>query len=117
MNHLFLSPHLDDVVLSCGGMIAELITAADNVTVFNVFSGYASPPYSKSAQVLHQLWGSPVNVIRLRRAEDEAALAKLGAAAYFEDFPEALYRRDNESHWLYNDNTAILRDHHPADDL
>ena len=42
MHHLFLSPHYDDAVYSCGGTLASLTTAGENVTVLTVCAG--SPP-------------------------------------------------------------------------
>jgi len=36
MHHIFLSPHLDDAVFSCGGTIASLINNKDKVTVITI---------------------------------------------------------------------------------
>ena len=40
--HLFVSPHLDDVALSCGGYVRYLTRAGELVIVLTVFS--ADPP-------------------------------------------------------------------------
>ncbi|HEX7490494.1 MAG TPA: PIG-L family deacetylase [Candidatus Limnocylindrales bacterium] len=42
MNHVFLSPHPDDIALSCGGLIALLRDAGDDVTIVTLFSGAGS---------------------------------------------------------------------------
>ncbi|MHA1223109.1 MAG: hypothetical protein ACTSP3_07610 [Candidatus Heimdallarchaeaceae archaeon] len=34
MWHIFLSPHFDDVVASCGGLIAKLIYEQEEVLVY-----------------------------------------------------------------------------------
>src|SRR3954466_11269530 len=39
MTHVFVSPHPDDIALSCGGLIASLRELGQNVTILNVFSG------------------------------------------------------------------------------
>ncbi|HUG48628.1 MAG TPA: PIG-L family deacetylase [Candidatus Limnocylindria bacterium] len=39
MTHVFVSPHPDDVALSCGGLVASLRELGQNVTILTVFSG------------------------------------------------------------------------------
>ena len=39
MTHVFVSPHPDDIALSCGGLIASLRELGHNVTILTVFSG------------------------------------------------------------------------------
>ena len=39
MTHVFVSPHPDDVALSCGGLIASLRELGQAVTIITVFSG------------------------------------------------------------------------------
>lgn len=38
---VFLSPHLDDAVFSCGGLIAKLAQSGERVLIVNIFSEYA----------------------------------------------------------------------------
>lgn len=99
--HVILSPHLDDAVLSCGGSIARLTGSAQEVVVLTLFSGAVAPPFSPFAATLHARWGDPPDAVRLRRAEDAAAVARLGACAAFEDVPDAIYRRSRDGDWLY----------------
>src|SRR5437764_2009359 len=96
MHHLFLSPHLDDAVLSCGGTIADLVAGGEDVSALTFFAGQGVPPFAPLATELHACWGSPPDVVKLRRAEDVAALARLGASALHEDVPDAIYRRDQD---------------------
>ena len=63
---LYLSPHLDDVVLSAGGVIASRLEAGDEVVVVTVFS---EGPNSK-ASTEAVLYGE-------RRAEDQKAASLL----------------------------------------
>ena len=39
MTHVFVSPHPDDIALSCGGLLASLRDLGQNVTILSVFSG------------------------------------------------------------------------------
>jgi len=39
MTHVFVSPHPDDVALSCGGLIGSLRELGQNVAIISVFSG------------------------------------------------------------------------------
>lgn len=91
---LALSPHLDDVVLSCGGTVAAAARRGERVMVATLFAGKDPPePGNELALELARQWRLPPGgVIAARRLEDEAALARLGATALHADFPEALYR-------------------------
>jgi LmbE family N-acetylglucosaminyl deacetylase len=100
MHHIFLSPHHDDAVLSCGGTMARLARAGERVSAITVFSGDAEPPYSPLARRFHELWGVSADVVQLRRAEDAAAMSLLGIDIAWQQTLEALYRRD-AGRWLY----------------
>ncbi len=39
MTHVFISPHPDDIALSCGGLVASLRELGQNVAIINVYSG------------------------------------------------------------------------------
>lgn len=39
---VFLSPHLDDAVFSCGGLIAKLAQAGEAILIVNIFSEYGN---------------------------------------------------------------------------
>lgn len=117
MNHVYLAPHLDDGVLSCGGTIHRQVAAGEGVLVITLFAG--DPPDGRPLsafaqdQPAHQT-GAPWPVA-LRRAEDLAALALLGAEASHLGFPDAIYRSDPGGAWLYDDLASLLGEVHPAD--
>jgi LmbE family N-acetylglucosaminyl deacetylase len=116
MDHIFFSPHADDAVASCGGTIAQLVMGGKEVSIRTLFCGEAAPPFSPAAEEFHRLWGDPKNVTRLRRAEDEAAAARLGALLCFGDIPEAIYRRDQRGDWLYKEAAQIFSARWPQED-
>lgn len=92
MRILAISPHLDDAVLSAGGRLHDLTAQGHEVVVMTVFAGSAFPPYSELAVYLHELWGLTDDPVAARRAEDAAAVARLGATVRHAGLHDALYR-------------------------
>jgi LmbE family N-acetylglucosaminyl deacetylase len=100
---VFLSPHLDDAVLACGGLISAL-GRTTSVEVWTLFS--SAPrfgPWSPVANWLHAESGgiSGSRLAKRRRQEDAKACASLGARFRHFRWKEAAYRRDS-SGFLYS---------------
>ncbi len=115
MRWIYLSPHLDDAVLSAGGLIYEQTQANIPVEIWTFMCGYASEDdVSPFAQLLHAQWGfsSAEETIRKRREEDKNAAAILGADVVHFDFPDCIYRRGANGEWLYLD---VFAPPHPED--
>jgi LmbE family N-acetylglucosaminyl deacetylase len=115
-DHVYLSPHLDDAVLSCGGLIARQIEDGEAVTVLTVCAG--DPPegfFSSFAQELHARWGQPGPAIAARREEDRRACGHLGAGVIHLDIPDAVYRRGEQGEALYTSEQAIFGPLHAAE--
>ena len=112
MQHVILSPHLDDAVLSCGGLIYQLAQTGQPVRVITIFAGDPPPgALSPFAQGLHARWGAaPAR----RRDEDRAALQWLGAEAIAWPYPDAIYRRDSNGP-LYDSEESIFGEVAEAD--
>jgi LmbE family N-acetylglucosaminyl deacetylase len=88
-----VSPHLDDAAFSVGGTLAALAHAGHDVTVVTCLT--ASVPDPTGFALACQLdKGLPpdVDYMALRRAEDAAAMAVLGATPVHLDLPEAPHR-------------------------
>ncbi len=116
MLHLYLSPHLDDAVLSCGGTIAAQVAAGEPVRVVTLFAGDPPPgPLSPFAVELHRRWGLDEAPGAGRRAEDERALNLLGATAVHLSFPDAIYRVGPDGVPLYPSREAIFGPPHPVE--
>jgi LmbE family N-acetylglucosaminyl deacetylase len=110
MRWIFISPHLDDAILSAGGLIYERTCAGDAVEIWTLVCGF--PPVGESsplAQALHAQWGfrSAHDAIYSRRAEDQQAAAVVGALIHHYDFLDSIYRRNSAGEWLYPQNTFI----------
>lgn len=116
--HLYLSPHLDDAALSCGGLIQHQTRRGDRVLVVTVCAGDPPPgPLSAFAESLHTRWGvSARTALAVRRAEDLAALRVLGAAHRHLAVPDCIYRSDPDTGAaLYASESALFGDVSPAE--
>ena len=95
--HLFLSPHYDDIALSCGGTVALLARSGPAPEIAVVFGDEPDPalPLTPFARALHDRWGLGAReVIAARRREEAAAAAALGASPGNLPFLDAIYRGD-----------------------
>ena len=93
---LYLAPHLDDVVLSCGGQIAQATAVGERVLIVTIMAG--DPPndeLSAYAMRLHDRWALAHKAVAARRAEDEIAGARVGAEVWHGRVPDCIYRRDS----------------------
>jgi len=106
MRWIYLSPHLDDAVLSAGGLIFEQARSGIPVEIWTFMCGYPdSKEFSPFAEALHSIWGfsSAAETVRARREEDRRAAAIVGAQVAHFDFLDLIYRRASDGEWLYAD--------------
>jgi len=100
---LFISPHLDDAVFSCGATISRLVESGFDVTVLTVFTGNVAWPKGFALECQTSKGIAPdADYMALRRAEDEAALKVLGASSLVHwPFLEAPHRGYNSPPELF----------------
>jgi len=91
---LFLSPHLDDAVLSCGALLTALADRC-SVTVVTIFTEASAPPHTRAAASYLRLCNmtSAEDLYVERRREDGQVLAALGVEPVNLGFCDALFRR------------------------
>jgi len=94
--HIFLSPHLDDVILSCGGLMLQLIKANEKVQTVTVFSGIPDAIDKPSPLIshIHSLYENLNDIVQVRRIEDKSAVELLGADFLHLNFLDCIYRTD-----------------------
>lgn len=94
--HRFLSPHYDDVSISCGGTAALLAANDLAPEVAIIFAGGESTaPVTAFAAEQHLRWGlDEEGVNRGRQREESAAATMLGTVIRLLPFPDAIYRGD-----------------------
>ncbi|MDJ0757221.1 MAG: PIG-L family deacetylase [Ardenticatenaceae bacterium] len=114
---LILSPHLDDAILSCGGIIIERTRAGQRVLIVTVMAGDPPPgPVSSYAGSLESRWELVQQAAAARRAEDIRACRHVGADWDHWDIPDCIYRRHPQSgETFYNSDREIFGEIHPAE--
>jgi LmbE family N-acetylglucosaminyl deacetylase len=109
---LFLSPHLDDVAFSCGGLAASLADAGWRTVLVTAFTRSIHPPsgFALACQLDKGL-AAETDYMALRWAEDLVAAERLGFdEVIWLDLPEAPHRGYDSAPALF----AALR---PEDDV
>jgi LmbE family N-acetylglucosaminyl deacetylase len=116
MRWIFLSPHLDDSILTAGGLIHDLVRAGVPVEVWTFMCGMPTDlRLSEFAKSLHAQWGSGSiqETVALRRNEDQRAAGVLGTKSVHFDFLDAIYRRAPDGTPLYSE--VLATGAHPED--
>lgn len=106
MRWIYISPHLDDAILSAGGLMYEQVHAGNEVEIWTLVCGFPRDEHlSPIAQSLHAHWGfhSAEEAVHARREEDLRAAEIVGASTVYFDYPDCIYRRGRDGDWLYSD--------------
>jgi LmbE family N-acetylglucosaminyl deacetylase len=86
--HIFLSPHLDDAVFSCGGLIARASSLGCPVEVHTFYTkqvnANALPPEQQKIAAKYAMYEK-------RKKEDSAALFSLGAKPIWTNYTERFF--------------------------
>ena len=100
--YIFLSPHFDDAVLSCGGLIHLLLGAGETVRVVTVFGGGPERPLETVLPAQVSWTQNVADPMAERANEDRAALALLGGPVVEHwRVPDAIYRSNQHGQPLY----------------
>lgn len=123
MDWIYLSPHMDDVALSCGGLIWEQTSSgkpmpgALRVAIWTICAG--DPPgseYSPFAASLHARWETGPQAVAVRRQEDLRSCGRLGAIPRHFPVPDAIYRRSPlDGSPLYDSPEALFGEISPLE--
>src|SRR5947209_18975298 len=80
--HIFLSPHFDDVVYSCGGTLGVQVSVGLRPLVITVFGGAPQQttlsPFALNIQHRMNLSQNAATAVQARRQEDATAMQHLG---------------------------------------
>lgn len=114
---LILSPHLDDAVLSVGGIMDRARSSGVTVFAGTTFTADANEAVASSPRVkeLHSLWGVGDNPTLIRREEDIAAVQSLSCDYLHGNLPDAIYRTDADGHALYATTRAVFSEPSPKE--
>ena len=129
MQWIYLSPHFDDVALSCGGVIWDQTRAGEEVHIWTICAG--DPPsgeFSDLAQQLHSRWETGSQAIEKRRIEDINSCQILKASYFHFEIPDCIYRkviqtntiemtnRNLDQVFLYPSEEKMFGEIHPNDE-
>jgi LmbE family N-acetylglucosaminyl deacetylase len=123
-NWIYLSPHLDDVALSCGGLVWEQTQVGDQVNIWTICAGDApAGELSAFAQELHRRWRTGPDAVSQRRVEDIASCAQMSAAYHHLALADCIYRRvpiqaaggGEEWFYPYASGASIMGPVHPLE--
>lgn len=114
---IYLSPHLDDAVWSCGGQIYQQIQSGKKVLVVTIMAGDPSNgELSGFAMSLQDRWELAVDAVAARRQEDIEAGHLLGVDILHWDIPDCIYRvNPTRGEALYASEEALFGRIHAAD--
>jgi LmbE family N-acetylglucosaminyl deacetylase len=116
MRWIYISPHFDDAVLSCGGLIHEQTRQGLAVEIWTICAG--EPPAGEPsllAQACQYQWGteSAEQTVALRQEEDRAAAAVVGAETCHFGIADCIYRRSAQGDLLYTED--VFGSRHPLE--
>lgn len=116
MKHLFLAPHHDDAIYSCGGTIYTLVQEGHEVTILTLMAGIPDEPVPDTPVLRdnHQRWDSGQHPLIIRRQEDELAAEIVRASVQHLDLLDCIYRVA-ASEALYPSEDSLWKDIHPND--
>lgn len=113
-DHVYISPHLDDTPLSCGGAIAGQLAAGQKVLSITLCTAAPNPagPFSALADEFHGQWGLTADqAVGARLAEEREAMARLGLDYWWAGRLDAIYRFPQ----AYNARESLFAAPDPSD--
>ncbi|MCX6079977.1 MAG: PIG-L family deacetylase [Chloroflexi bacterium] len=116
MRWIYISPHFDDAVLSCGGLIWEQTHSGTPVEIWTINAG--DPPAGPDSDLIrrvHAEWntGTPAETVMQRRIEDQNAARQVGATVRHLSMVDAIYRRAKSGALMYTQD--VFGPIHPQD--
>ncbi|HUN54663.1 MAG TPA: PIG-L family deacetylase [Smithella sp.] len=113
--NLYLSPHYDDAILSCGGIIHAQRRANERVGVLTLCSGLPEPiPQSALALKYLAAWSKSGDGMASRRTENAAVLSKWGVLNWECGTPDAVFRTGGGIAY-YQNRADLFCGPHPED--
>lgn len=114
--HIFLSPHFDDAVYSCGGSIHCLSRKGEAVEIYTLMSGIPQGPLPDTSIIRNvtKRWQAGDNPVPARREEDVAAARCIGASVRFTPLLDCIFRTVQDEA-LYPSQSSIFGEIHPKD--
>ncbi|MGQ9683758.1 MAG: PIG-L deacetylase family protein [Anaerolineae bacterium] len=115
--HLVLSPHYDDGILSCGGLMARQVAAGERGLILTIFAGDPPPMASASALAasLAGAFADNAAYVAARREEDRRAASHLGVETLHWEYPDCIYRSAPDGTLAYDTPAKVFGEVHAAE--
>lgn len=117
--HIYLSPHFDDVVYSCGGTLGVQVGVGLRPLVITIFAGIpdtSMTPGPLTTQILREMGFRPQEAqqaVLSRRQEDARALDYLHSDYLWLNYPDAIFRGTPA---FYTEKSQLINGEvHPSD--
>jgi LmbE family N-acetylglucosaminyl deacetylase len=117
--HIYLSPHFDDIVYSCGGTLGVQVSVGLHPLVITIFAGVpdnSMTPGPLTTQVLREMGFRPQEAqqaVLSRRQEDARALDYLHTDYLWLNYPDAIFRGTPA---FYTEKSQLINGEvHPSD--
>ena len=91
-DHVYLSPHFDDLALSAGGTVIAQRALGQSVLVLTVCTARPPAALTPFAEFQHGAWGGASDPHAEREAEERAAMRSLDVDYLWIDLLDAIYR-------------------------
>lgn len=116
MQWVYLSPHFDDIALSCGGLVWEQAQQGHDILIWTICGGDPPPgPLSTFSQKLHERWQTSLMTVQQRRREDVASCKTMNANFHHLMLPDCIYRPGGDIGFYYDSEEAIFGELNPAE--
>ena len=110
MRYIFISPHLDDVALSVGGIVNHLSNNKNTTEIWTFFSGSPKDAnLSDFAISLHKRWNLSLDAPKIRRLEDRKACKILGSDYKHFNLPDCIYRKDRQGNPIVREEEDLYQ--------
>jgi len=94
---LFFSPHIDDAIFSCGGLILKLLKQKRRIAIINIFTK-ANDHKSKTDSIKQELkknnFKSAKKLYSSRKKSEREIARKINVDVFFLDFEDGLFRKN-----------------------
>jgi LmbE family N-acetylglucosaminyl deacetylase len=115
MRYIFISPHLDDVALSVGGIVNHLSNNNNDIEIWTFFSGSPKDAnLSDFALSLHKRWNLSLDAPKIRRLEDRKACKILGSDYKHFNLPDCIYRKDRQGNPIVREEDDLYQSIPPS---
>jgi LmbE family N-acetylglucosaminyl deacetylase len=110
MRYIFLSPHMDDAILSAGSFLIQLTGKNLPITVVTIFSEFGSLPISWDSRkyIFHSGFLRLSSFIKARKLEEDAVMKALNISSILLKFIDGGFRKTDSGKLIYQNHDELM---------